>query len=175
MKVENRATKFVKLRMLQRFLNLVYGGILVSRNEKWETVTDRQKRICRRCHIMANNETYGTFFVYIITFKVQPLFNKLWLHIISKSLFVLFLNITIHIIPWAYYQGIIALLLLNIVHCQRSPQPARREAPPHLSLSGSQTGWAPGPASPPSPHTASASSCWAKSAGDPKPLERRQE
>lgn len=41
-----------------------------------------------------------------------------------------------------------------------SPQQAHREAPPHLSLSGTQTGGAPGPTSPLSPRTASASSCF---------------
>lgn len=40
-----------------------------------------------------------------------------------------------------------------------SPQRPHTGAPPRLSQSGAQTGGAPGPASPPCPRTASASSC----------------
>lgn len=65
----NWVTKFVKLQMFHRLLNLTCGSILVQKSKNEEG--DRQKAICRHCQTLTKTLT-GLSVMY----KVQLLFNK---------------------------------------------------------------------------------------------------
>lgn len=98
--------------MLQQVLNVTWKhlGFLVSSNEK-SRKSDRQTKKCADNVGLQLINTYGTFLVHSITFKVQPLFNRGQLQSLYLSLF----DITINILSWACSQHIYreTLILLN--------------------------------------------------------------